>query len=83
MIITHTKHDKVSYYTWVLIKWTILQQNNSLIRWMSTVHVMQLIGSVNGFWDAYSAVQKQKAVSAHFTSEQILPFAFAEQYWSI
>ena len=26
----------------------------------------------------YSAVQSQKAVSAYFTSEQILPFAFAD-----
>ena len=25
-----------------------------------------------------SAVQSQKAVSAHFTSEQIMPFGFAE-----
>ena len=29
--------------------------------------------------DHCSAVQRQKAVSAYFTSEQILPFAFAEQ----
>ena len=28
----------------------------------------------------YIAVQKQKAVSAHFTSEQILYFAFVEQH---
>ena len=28
----------------------------------------------------YTAVQSQKAVSAHFTSEQILPFDFAKQY---
>ena len=28
----------------------------------------------------YSAVQMQKAVSAYFTSDQILPFAFAGQY---
>ena len=29
-----------------------------------------------------TAVQSQKAVSAYFTSEQILPFGFAEQYTS-
>ena len=28
----------------------------------------------------YSAVQSQKAVSAHFSGKQILLFAFAEQY---
>ena len=28
----------------------------------------------------YTAVQIQKAVSAYFTSTQILPFGFAEQY---
>ena len=28
----------------------------------------------------YSAGQRQKAVSAHFTSEQILPFGFAKQH---
>ena len=28
------------------------------------------------------AVQRQKAVSAYFTSKQKLPFAFAEQYGS-
>ena len=28
----------------------------------------------------YTATQNQKAVSAYFTSKQILPFAFAEQY---
>ena len=30
-----------------------------------------------------SAVQTQKAVSAYFTSKQILPFAFAEHYFSV
>ena len=30
----------------------------------------------------YTAVQNQKAVSAYFTSEQILPFGFAVQYSS-
>ena len=29
----------------------------------------------------YTVVQRQKAVSAHFTSKQILPFAFARQYY--
>ena len=29
----------------------------------------------------YYAVQSQKAVSAYFTSKQILPFDFSEQYW--
>ena len=29
---------------------------------------------------SYTAVQSQKAVSAHFTSKQILPFGFAQQY---
>ena len=29
-----------------------------------------------------TAVQSQKAVSAHFTSKQILPFGFAEHYTS-
>ena len=29
--------------------------------------------------DMSSALQSQKAVSAYFTSEQILPFGFAEQ----
>ena len=28
----------------------------------------------------YSAVQSQKAVSAYFTSSEILPFGFAKQY---
>ena len=28
----------------------------------------------------YSGVQSQKAVSGYFTSQQILPFGFAEQY---
>ena len=28
----------------------------------------------------YAAVQSQKAVSAYFTSKQILPFGFAEQH---
>ena len=28
----------------------------------------------------YADVQRQKAVSAYFTSKQILPVAFAEQY---
>ena len=32
------------------------------------------------FQDSYSAVQSQKAVSAYFTSKQILPFGFAEQH---
>ena len=31
---------------------------------------------------AYSAVQSQTAVTAYFT-KQLLPFAFAEQYWCI
>ena len=35
---------------------------------------------VNSFNYVYTAVQRQKAVSAYFTSTQILPFAFAEQY---
>ena len=30
----------------------------------------------------YTAMQRQKTVSAHFTSEHILPFAFAERYRS-
>ena len=29
----------------------------------------------------YSAVQNQKAVAAYFTSKQLLPFGFAEQYY--
>ena len=29
-----------------------------------------------------SAVQSQKAVSAYFASEQMLPFGFAEQYYT-
>ena len=29
----------------------------------------------------YTAVQSQKAVSAYFTSKQILPFGFAERYY--
>ena len=29
---------------------------------------------------AYTAVKSQKAVSAYFTSKQILPFGFAEQF---
>ena len=33
--------------------------------------------------DIYAAVQRQKAVSAYFTSKQILPFSFAEQYGGI
>ena len=28
----------------------------------------------------YTVVQSQKAVSAHFTSKQMLPFGFAERY---
>ena len=28
----------------------------------------------------HTAVQSQKAISAYFTSNQILPFSFAEQY---
>ena len=28
----------------------------------------------------YTAVQSQKEVSAYFTSKQIMPFGFAEQY---
>ena len=32
------------------------------------------------FKELYTAVQRQKAVSAYFTSEQILPFGFARQY---
>ena len=28
----------------------------------------------------YTAVENQNSVSVHFTSEQILPFGFAEQY---
>ena len=28
----------------------------------------------------YTAMQSQKAVSAHFTSDHILPFGFAKQY---
>ena len=31
-------------------------------------------------WISYSAVPSQTAVSAYFTSEQILPFGFAKQY---
>ena len=31
----------------------------------------------------YSAVKSQKAVSAYFTSEQILPIGFAELYWTL
>ena len=30
--------------------------------------------------EMYTAMQSQKAVSAYFTSKQILPFAFAVQY---
>ena len=34
--------------------------------------------------EAHTTVQSQKAVSAYFTSEQILPFSFAEQYtWTL
>ena len=33
--------------------------------------------------DIYTPVQSQKAVSAYFTSEQILQFGFAEQYMNI
>ena len=29
---------------------------------------------------SYTAVQSHKAVSAYFTSKQILPFGFAQQY---
>ena len=29
---------------------------------------------------SYTALQSQNAVSAYFTSNQILPFGFAEQY---
>ena len=31
----------------------------------------------------HSTVQSQKAVSAYFTSKQILPFGFAEQHWQL
>ena len=31
---------------------------------------------------SYSAVQSEKAVSAYFTSKQILPSGFANQYWT-
>ena len=30
--------------------------------------------------DEHTALQSQKAVSAHFKSKQLLPFVFAEQY---
>ena len=33
-----------------------------------------------GVAEQYTAVQRQNAVSAYFTSKQILPFVFAEQY---
>ena len=29
--------------------------------------------------DCYTAVQRQKVVSAYFTSKQVVPFGFAEQ----
>ena len=31
----------------------------------------------------YTAMQNQKAVCAHFTREQILPFGFTEQYRAV
>ena len=34
---------------------------------------------VTGRMDARTAVQSQKAITAHFTSKQLLPFRFAEQ----
>ena len=42
-----------------------------------------LTGSIVRFVGICTAVQSQKAVSAHFTSEQILPFGFAERYRGI
>ena len=30
----------------------------------------------------YSAFQNQKAVTAYFSSKQLLPFGFAEEDWS-
>ena len=38
---------------------------------MSTIHITRV---------TYSAVQRQKAVSAHFTNKQIQIFDFAGQY---
>ena len=35
-----------------------------------------------GLLRLYSAVQRQTAVTAHFSSKQLLPLAFAEQYLS-
>ena len=34
-------------------------------------------------WKVISGVQSQKAVSAYFTSEQILPFGFEAELWSV
>ena len=39
---------------------------------------------MNGMYAMYStAVQSQKALSAYFTSKQIKPFSFAEQYTAV
>ena len=45
------------------------QQGTDIQTTMARTTIMQLL----------SAVQSQKAVSAYFTSKQMLPFGFAEQ----
>ena len=45
----------------------------------SSAHRADIGGQLSAALFSYTAVQSQKAVSAHFTSKQILPFGFAEQ----
>ena len=43
----------------------------------------KLFNSLSGYVQIYSTAQSQRAVSAYFTSKQILPFAFAEQLFCL
>ena len=59
-----------------VVKMTAAQQNRIKIR---ESHTRAHVERKCDICCAYSAVQSQKAVSAHFTSKHILAFAFADE----
>ena len=58
--------------TWFIFD-ELLRVKNCIIHWNK---------DILSFRYRYSAVQSQKVVSAYFTSQQTLPFGFAEQYYT-
>ena len=51
-----------------------------IAKWHESLCLLSSLANI--FWNPkYSVVLRQKAVSAYFTSKQIVSFGFAEQFW--